>query len=165
MPFPQSVNRTDLLACSWSQNSGYTVKLFSIVPLTELLLRVETMWQMWNETVILQIVLPRGFGFSLFTSCTLYHLNQPPEHYYYVLLIFWVLNLKKWWEIIASARIKEDFCLEQIKCCVIKNPLNYQPQCMAAIEPRTSKHILCLLFSTSVSHRKYWLYNENWGLY
>lgn len=121
MPFSQSVNRIDLLASIWTQNSGYTVKLFSIVPLSELLLRVETTWQMWNETIILtQIVLPWGFGFYLFTSCTSYHLNQPPEDYYYVLLIFWVLNLKKCWKLIASVRIKEDFCLEQIKCCVIK---------------------------------------------
>lgn len=143
---------TDLLASSWTQNSGYTVKLFSIVPLSELLLRVETVWQMWNETIILQIVLPWGFGFYLFTSCTLYHLNQPPKDSYYVLLIFWVLNLKKCWKLIASVRIKEDLCLEEIKCCVIKNPLNYQAQCMTAIEPKIRKHILCLLFSTSVSH-------------
>lgn len=117
----------------------------------------------WNNNST-QIVLPWGFGFYLFTSCTLYHLNQPPEDYYYVLLIFWVLNLKKCWKLIASVRIKEDFCLEQIKCCVIKNPLNYQAQCMTAIESRISKHILCLLFSTSVSHLKYCLHNENWGL-
>lgn len=113
MPFPQSVNRTDLLASSWTQNSGYTAKLFSIVPLPELLLRVETMWQMWNETIIIQIVLPWGFGFYLFTSCSLYHLNQAPEDCYYVLLIFWVLNLKKYWKLIAFVRIKEGFCLEQ----------------------------------------------------
>lgn len=153
-----------ILASSWTQNPGYIVKLFSIVPLSELLLRMEAMWQMWNETIILQIVLPWGTGFYLFSSCTLYHLNQPPKGDYYVLLIFWVLNLKKRWKLSASVRIKGDLCLEQIKCYVIKNPLNYQAQLITTAAPKISRYFLCLLFSTSDAHLKYCLHNENWAL-
>lgn len=150
-----------LLASSWTHNPGYIVKLFSIVHLSELLLRVEAMWQMQNETIILQIVLPWGIGFYLFSFCRLYHLNQPPKGDYYVLLNFWVLNLKKCWKLIASVRIKEDLCLEQIKLCNKKNPLNYQAQLITTIAPKISRYLLCLLFSISTAHLKYCLHNEN----
>lgn len=153
-----------LLASSWTRSPGCIVKLFSIVPLSELLLKMEAMWQMWNETIILQIVLPWGTGFYLISYCTLCHLNQPPKGDYYVLFIFWVPNLKKCWKLIASVRIKEDLCLEQIKCCVIKNSLNYQAQAITTAVPQISRSFLCLLFSTSTAHLKYCLCIGNWVL-
>lgn len=47
---------------SFGFKTCYILNLFSIVSLSELLLRVEIMWQMWNEIIFLQAVLPRRIG-------------------------------------------------------------------------------------------------------
>lgn len=133
--------------------------------LSELLLRVEIMWQMWNETIFLQTVLPRRIGFPPFFSCTLYHLKQDPKGNYYMFLVFWVLSLKKYWKL----TIKEDLHLEQVKCYVIKKTCELPGNVHWVIiqirsssgHPKSVKNFLRLLFSSSTAHLNYGLYAEN----
>lgn len=133
--------------------------------LSELLLRVEIMWQMWNETIFLQTVLPRRIGFPPFFSCTLYHLKQDPKGNYYMFLVFWVLSLKKYWKL----TIKEDLHLEQVKCYVIKKTCELPGNVHWVIiqirsssgHPKSAKNFLRLLFSSSTAHLNYGLYAEN----
>lgn len=163
--FSQSVNRMDLmLGIQLDSKAVLYDNLTFHRPLSELLLRVEVIWQLWNENIFLQAVLPWGIGFYPFFSFIGHHLNQLPKGDYYVFLTFWVLNLKKYWKRITSVRIKEDLCLGQIKCYVIKSPLNYQALLITTSVPQISRNVFIFAFCTSIAHLKNYIHAENWVL-